>query len=294
MDFGVIFLSLWLFLMATTVYGQTTIQDDTGVAVTVHGPAERIISLAPHVTELLYAAGAGAQIVAAVEYSDYPAQARDLPRIGNSNALDLERIISLQPDLIVGWHSGNPANTVAKLRSLGMTVFMSEPRTFDDIAVNIEKLGWLARTENIAQLAAVSFREELKKLRQQAQGRARLRVFYQISYTPLFTVNGRHLISQALDLCGGDNIFAALEPVAPQVSEESVIQANPQIIIGAHYESGLPSWGQRWRRWQDMDAVRYQNIFTIHPDVIARHTPRILLGTRKICEYFTQAAARLR
>ncbi len=286
-------LAVALSCMAALCSAQTTILDDAGVRVTVHAPVRRIISLAPHVTELLYAAGAGPYVVATVEYSDFPEPARTLPRIGNSSALDIERIVSLRPDLVVGWQSGNPAAIAEKLRALGLNVFMSEPETLDTIPENIEKLGWLAGTENIAQLVAGEYREQLKKLRTFYRSRSRLRVFYQISYEPIYTINERHMISQVLALCGGDNVFTGLIPIAPLVSVEAVLKANPQVIIGAHYEQDAPPWRAQWHQWRGMDAARYGNIFYLHPDIIARQTPRILAGVESICNFLDQARAHI-
>lgn len=282
--------SIWLLLAASTaVHAQIKLTDDAGISIEMHKPARRIVSLAPHATELLYAAGAGDYIVGVVDYSDYPPQARQIEHVGSYNAFDLEKIVALQPDLIIAWRSGNPGAGIERLRRLGFKVFISEPRELDQIAANIDKLGWLARTEDVAQLASYSFRDTLARLQRQYSQRRKVSVFYQVAYQPLYTLNGEHVISKVIDLCGGENIFASLGALAPQVSLESVVQADPEVIVGTHYGEGEPDWLQHWQRWSGLRAVAAANVYYLHPDIISRPTPRLLLGAQKICEFLDKA-----
>ncbi|HKJ10407.1 MAG TPA: cobalamin-binding protein [Gammaproteobacteria bacterium] len=258
--------------------------DDTGTVIHLPHPARRIVSLAPHATELLFDAGAGAQVVGTVSYSDYPPAARRLPRVGNATRIDRERVLALHPDLVVGWGSGNPPAQLAALRHLGIPVFVSEPRHFRTIAHDLRALGRLAGTEPAARHAAQAFEHRLQTLRRRYAGRPPVSVFFQVSTHPLITVTGRHIISRVLNLCGGRNIFANLSGLAPQVSLEAVLAARPHAIVFSSYPGQDSHTMQAfWARWQAVPAVRNGAIFGIPADLIARPTPRILDGAAQIC-----------
>jgi len=181
-------------LLMPMAQANVSVTDDTGREVRLAQPAQRIVSLAPHITELLFSAGAGGRIVGVVEYSDYPPAAKKLPRVGAYNAVDMERILALRPDLVIAWASGNPPALIEQLRSLGLTVFLSEPRSLEDVASNLERFGQLAGTQTTAQAAADEFRRRLQALRVRYSDRKPVSVFYQIWHRPLMTVNGEHLI----------------------------------------------------------------------------------------------------
>ena len=210
-----------------------TVTDDTGATVTLAAPAQRVISLAPHVTELLYAAGGGAKMVGAVSYSDYPPEAKQLPRVGDNKALDLERIVALKPDLIVVWRHGNAQRQLDRLRELHVPLFFSEPHHLDDVAVSLTKLGQLLGTSPTADAAAAAYRPDIARLRTQYANRPPVSVFYQVWDQPLMTLNGEHMVSDVIALCGGRNVFAKLEPLVPTVSTEAVLAANPEAIVTA-------------------------------------------------------------
>ncbi len=183
--------------------------DDTGAVVTLPAAAQRVISVAPHVTELLYAAGGGSKIVGAVSYSDYPPEAKQLPRVGDNKSLDLERIVALKPDLIVVWRHGNAQRQLDRLRELHIPLFFSEPHRPDDIAVSLTKLGQLLGTSSTADAAAAAYRRDIANLRAQYAKRPAVSVFYQVWDQPLMTLNGEHMVSDVIALCGGRNVFAA-------------------------------------------------------------------------------------
>jgi iron complex transport system substrate-binding protein len=249
-------------------------------AASVAQPPLRIVSLAPNVTELLYAAGAGGQVVGASEYSDYPEEARQLPRIGNAFRLDYERIVSLHPDFAVTWESGTPAASVARLEALGVPVVTLRVSSFDDIAVALLRLGQLAGTSARAEAAAAALRQELTGLQQQYSGRTPVRVFVQLDDEPLFTVTGRHLISEMVRLCGGRNVFDTLPGMAPAVDLESVIGADPEVILYAGTDRDPAG---RWRRWHGLAAVRFGGVRRVSADLVSRATPRALAGAREVC-----------
>lgn len=252
-------------------------------------PAQRIISLAPHITELLFAAGVGARIVGADAWSDYPPAARGIARIGDSSRIDLERVLALKPDLVVAWDSGNPRADTAQLRRLGVPVFISEPRHLQDIADDLRKLGHLAGADASADAAARAFEVRVDALRTQYADRRPLRVFYQISAQPLMTVNGTHLISALLTLCGGRNIFADLAPLAPAVATEAVLGADPDVIIAGTWQDEPDTAFDTWKHWPQMSAVHRGRLYTVPADELHRATPRVLDGAQKVCTLLQQA-----
>jgi iron complex transport system substrate-binding protein len=259
--------------------------DDAGKVVTLQAPAKRIISMAPHITELLHAAGAGERIVGTVEYSDFPEAAKRIPRIGNYNSLDLERIVALKPDLIVVWLHGNPQAQIDRLLALGIPVFHNEPTRLTDIARSIETLGKLAGSAPQATAAAVAFRARVEELRTRYADRAPVSLFYQVWSKPLTTLNGTHLVGDVIALCGGRSLFADLKPKAPVVAMEAVIEADPEAIIS----TGLSKDGlDLWAKWTRMRAVKNGHLFVLDGNLINRHGPRIADGAGRLCEILDQ------
>jgi len=279
-------------LLGSAAAAEIRLSDDAGRQVTLAQPARRIISLAPHLTELLFAAGAGAQVVGAVEYSNYPPEARRIARIGDSAQLDLERIVALKPDLIVVWRNGNAQRQLDKLLRLGIPVFYNEPRRLPDIARAIEQFGVLAGTEAVAAPAARAFGARLAELRRRYSDRAPVTVFYQIWDRPLMTVNGEHLISDVIRLCGGRNVFAQLQPLTPEISTEAVLAADPEVIEGVTAEAGQAGNLDAWKGWPRLRAVARGNLFVIDSDFVSRNAPRILDGAAQLCEHLAAARAR--
>lgn len=268
--------------------------DGVGRPVSVAAPAQRIVSLAPHATELLFAIGAGDRVVATVDYSDYPPAARALLRIGGASGIDLERVVALQPDLIVGWASGNPRATIERFTSLGIPVYLTEPHHLTDVARDLEKLGRLVGTNEIAQAEAARFDARSRALAERYAGRIKLRVFYQVLDPLLMTVNGEHLIGEILRLCGGENIFAALPVLAAPVTEEEVIKADPDVIVAGGAEALWREWQTRWRRRADVVAVQRGALYFIAGDRLHRHSPRVLDGAEQLCADLDDARRRRR
>lgn len=267
-----------------------TLTDDRGRVLTLERPAERIVSLAPNLTELLFEAGAGDRLVGAVAYSDYPPAARRLPRVGEAGRIDIERIVVLQPDLVVAWKTGNSREDYERLDRLGLKVYVVELATIARIPDGIEDLGRLTGTSGAAEASAAAFRRRLDALQRRYAGREGVSVFYQIWEQPLMTVSGAHFISDALRLCGGENIFAALGQLAPSVALEAVIAADPQVVL-INASAGTVD---AWRRWRDMAAVRLDNLYTIDDDLISRPAPRLLDGVERLCEILDTARGRIR
>jgi iron complex transport system substrate-binding protein len=281
----------WLLFVAFTVLltpcwaqpRQAT--DSAGRVILLRQPAQRIVSLAPHITELLFAAGAGTQVVGVSEFSDYPAAAQSLPKVARATRIDLERLLALRPDLVVAWTSQAHRQSLARLEQLGLSVFLSEPRTFEDIATHIEALGVLAGTSTHAQTSAASFRAQLAALRQaQSSSAPLLRVFYQIESRPWMTLNGTHWVSQALSLCGAQNIFADARVIAPIVDAEAILANPPQVIIFAPTDQSAHTWQNEWRRrLPQLPAVRDARWITVDANTLHRPSPRILPATQALC-----------
>ena len=263
--------------------------DSDGRRVQLDGPAQRIVSLAPHVTEQLFAAGAGSKVVGASEYSDYPEEAKALPRVASSGAVNLEAVLALKPDLVVAWRLEATAAALARLEALGVPVFYSEARRLSHIPHLIEALGELAGTSATARPLARSLREELVRLDAEYGSRRAVTVFYQISERPLMTVGGGQFVSNAIDLCGGRNIFAGATVMAPTVNIESVIAADPEAIFTARPDPGDQSWQAFWRRFPGLFAVEAENLYTMPMNEMHRHGPRAIGATRLLCQRIEEA-----
>lgn len=268
------------------------VKDDAGQEVHLRQPARRIISLSPNITELLYAAGAGDWIVGTVDYSDYPEAAKKIPRVGGYERIDLEAVAALRPDLVVGWQSGNLPGHIAKLKGLGIPVFLTEPRHMDDVARILEAIGQLVGTQAKAGKTAAELRQRLEGLRQRYAGQPPVRVFYQVWKQPLTTVNDQQIISDVIRLCGGINIFGHLPGLAPKVSVEAVLEADPEVIIASGMDAARPEWLDDWKQWPRLRAVSGGNLYFIPPDLIQRHTPRLLDGATQLCAQLSKVRAR--
>jgi len=259
-----------------------SVKDDAGATVTVAKPAQRVISLAPHVTELLFAAGGGSHVVGVVSYSDFPAEAKKIPEIGSNREVDLERIMAMKPDLIVVWRHGSSERQIDMLQKLGVPMFYSEPQKLEDIADNVQKLGQLMGLDAVAGPEAASLRSQIANLRSRYAKRPVVRSFYQVWDKPLYTLNGRHIVSDALRLCGGENIFDKLPVTAPVVSVEAVLQENPEAI----FATAEKNYGgvSLWKPYGTLTAVRNNNLFTIDGNLLNRSGPRMIAGAAQLCE----------
>ncbi len=276
-------------LCAGAAHADIVMKDDSGQEIRLKSPAKRIVALAPHIAESLFAAGAGNQVVGTVDYSDYPPEAKKVPRVGGYSRIDLEAVAALKPDLVIAWESGNNMNQANKLRALGLTVFVTQPNRMENVADQLERLGRLAGTEAVARPAADRFRQRLEALRKANAAKPVVRTFYQIWKGPLMTVGGPQIISDAIKLCGGENIFGQLDKMAPTVSIEAVLEADPEAIVATGMGDAKPEWLHDWDKWTQLTAVKRNNMFHINPDIMQRHTPRILDGTEMLCAHLDVA-----
>ena len=278
-----------LLLAAQTTSATISVRDGSGATVTLAQPAQRVATLAPHATELVFAAGAGARIVGASDYSDYPPAATAIPRIGSNRQIDTERLVALRPDLLVVWLGGNAERQLEPLRRLGVPVYQSAPKSLDDIAGEVERLGQLTGTSATAQPAAAALRARLAALAARYRDKPPVRVFYQVWEQPLYTLNGRQIVSDAIRLCGGVNVFADLAALAPTVSVEAVLQKNPEVIIrGAR--KGEPAVGlAMWKQYPALLAAKRGNLYTVDADLMARAGPRMVDGAEALCARLDEA-----
>ena len=255
--------------------------DDRGVTVALERPAERIVTLAPHLAEIAFAAGAGAKLVGASSFSRHPVEAERLPVVASFGRVDIERVVVLKPDVVLGWRSGNSPFQVARLERLGLTVFVTEVRTTHDIARLIRQVGTLGGSAALAQERARTFEIEVRGLRQDhAQARS-IALFLEIWHRPMLTVNGEHLISEAIGICGGRNVFAEAKTLTPHVSSEQLLGARPEAIVTGGYGSEALA---AWRGLESVAAVRGGRVYVIDPDLLHVQGPRFLKGVRALCE----------
>ncbi len=249
----------------------------------------RIISLSPHITELLFAAGAGAQVVGVDDASDYPASVAGIAHVGEPAALDVESLLRLKPTLIVLWGSGTPAGRKAELQRLRLPLYVTDEHRLDDIASTLLEFGRLAGTESQATAAAEHYLTELAGLRLQYANRPRLKVFYQVWDRPLYTLSGGQVVSEVMSLCGGENAFAELSALAPAIDKEAVLARDPDVILIAATGSEGERQTRQWLQFPNLRAVRGRHIYTVDPSLTGRMAPRILQGVREVCRLLDKA-----
>jgi iron complex transport system substrate-binding protein len=286
-----ILLCLLLLLPAAVRAEPVSVVDFTGRTVTLPAPAQRIIALAPHIVENLYSAGAGDRLVGVVSYSNFPEAARSLPQVGSFNAFSLEQIAAARPDLILMWGSGNGAGALEKLERLGIPVYVSELRQLSDIPASIRLLGKLSGSEHRAEQEAMRLEQGFAELASRYRDASRVSVFYQIWHQPLQTINGEHLISQLIALCGGDNVFADAATLAPRINLESVLTRNPDAIIAGGMGTTHPEWLDDWHRYPSLRALN-GGLLVVDPDLTQRPTARVLEGARDLCSQLQRVRER--
>jgi iron complex transport system substrate-binding protein len=279
-------------LAVATSAAALDIVDDSGRRFRFDRPPTRVVTLAPSLTELVFAAGAGSTLVGTTALSDYPEAARRIPRVGDAGRLDVERVLAMKPDLVLIWHRGATSREMAQLAAAGIRLFHLEPRRLDDVAGAIVRLGELLGHAAEARSRSDELRARLADLRSRHAAAAPVRVFYQVWHRPLMTINGQQLVSDVIALCGGRNVFAGLGPLVPVLSTESVVTADPEVILTASEEGGdAPAVRRRtadpsfalWRRHPTLTAVRRGWLFTLNGDLISRQGPRIAGGAAAVC-----------
>ena len=254
--------------------------------------ATRIVTLAPNLAELVFAAGAGDTLVGVSAYSDFPPAVAALPLVGDAFTIDQERLALLRPDLLLAWESGTPAHVVDELRQAGHRVEVLRTRSLDDISATLVRIGELAGTEQEARAVAAEFSGALQALGDRYRDTAPIRTFYQVSKRPLYTVGPDHYASELITLCGGQNVFADVGELAPAIDVEAVIDRDPEVMLASD-DAGSDAFGE-WDRWPTMSANRYGNRFLLPADELSRPTPRVLTAGAVICESLQTARERRR
>jgi len=267
------------------------LRDDRGVEVVLPQPATRIVTVAPHLAEVAFAAGAGSKLVGVSAYSDFPPEVARLPMVSDATHVDFEALARLKPDLVLAWQSGNRARDFAQLEARGFRVFITEPTRPDDVARLVRAVGRLAGTEATAEAQARAIDSRLGSLRARYAGRPEVRVFFEIWNEPLMTVNGRHVITALIELCGGRNVFAAAGPLTPVISREQVLAADPDAILVSAAPSLVEQRLEAWRRWQTLRAVRRGDLYALDPGLLNRMGPRLLDGAETLCGVLERARA---
>ena len=271
--------------LAPLAHAEVRVTDDAGRSVILAAPAQRIVSLGPHLTELTYAAGGGAAMVGVIRFSDYPEAARQLAVVGDAHAIDFERIVQLKPDLVLVWGSGLNERHKARLRSLGLTVFESEIRSVQGIPDTLRRLGKLLGHADAAEASARRFEAQWQALAERHRDKSPVRVFWQLWHEPLMTINREHLIGEAMRACGGVNVFADLPLLTPSVSWEAAIAADPQLIATSGRKQDAERDFAAWRRLaRNVSAVKSQRFSSIDGDLIGRMGPRFVEGATALCE----------
>lgn len=273
-------------------YADVCAVDDLDKRICLPAPAQRIATLSPGATELVYAAGAGKQVVAVVAFSDYPPQAKQVQSVGSHTRLDLETLVSLKPDLAIGWVTGNPPEQLESLAALGIPVFHIEPHGFEAIASVLERLAVLAGTEIEGKRVAEDFRRGMADLEEHYADAEPVSVFYQVWNEPLMTANDGHFIGRVIRLCGGINTFGDLPRDVPRIDLESVLATDPEVIVVGGMGEDNSEWLIPWRQFSGLKAVQRDNLFFVPPSLIQRPTPRLLEGSRILCQQLDRARAR--
>jgi iron complex transport system substrate-binding protein len=265
------------------------VTDDTGARLTLRGPAQRIVSLSPGSTELLFAAGAGSKILATADHSDAPAAAKALPRIGDANTVNYERLIALRPDVVIVWEDLNNRVVVENLRKLKQPLYFVRAKRLSDIAVTLRRFGTLAGTSKVAEPAAAALDRKLAGIAKRKPKGEPLRVFYMIWDEPLYTIGARHVISDAIERCGGRNIFADIEFPAPIVEIEAVVKRDPDVMILSGPPITTRDWRERWQRFTSIRAVATGQLPSYDDPRLDRMGPSALDAVETLCVLIDQA-----
>ena len=250
-------------------------------------PAQRVVTFAPHLAEIVFAVGAGELLVGVSAWSDFPEAVRELPLVGDAFTVDQEQLSLLHPDLVLVWESGMPAHIVDELRGRGFRVEPIRTRNLGDIVAAMRRIGALTGRDGPAGIAAGEFSRVLETLREQYREAAPIDVFFQVSTRPLYTINREHFISEIIDICGGRNIFDDLEGFAPSVDMEAVLDRDPEVML-AGANVGDDAFTE-WERWPQLAANRYNNKFLLPDETVGRPSPRLALAAQSVCAALDRA-----
>lgn len=251
-------------------------------------PKQRIVALAPHIVEMLFDIGAGDKIVGTVEYADFPDAALDIPRVGSYHGMQIEKLLALNPDLVIVWKSGNSQSDIDKMKRLGLKVVFSNPKDIEDVATELRYFGELSGNQEQAETVALAYEKRLTKLRVENKAKQSIPVFYQLWSEPMMTINGTTWINQLVEVCQGENVFKSNPTPYPKISTENVIVAQPHLIILPDENSDKPQPIINWQKWPEIPAVKNNKFIHVDADLLHRFSTRMLSGIEDMCEKIDQ------
>ncbi len=289
-----VLLIIMVSVQVSTTRADITVTDSSGSTVTFKQSPKRVVSLAPHATELIYEAGGGERVVAVTKNSDYPSAATRLPSLGPYNTVSLEAVLSYQPDLVLVWPGGTPSVLISRLEHFGIPLYRSGPETIDQIAHDLRILGNVFSSQQGAS-AARDLLSGWSKLQQEFAQKRPVPVFIHIWDNPLITLNDKHVVSSILKVCGGFNIFADAAVPAPQVTKEEVIARRPALIVEGDHRQRTESDELKtyWQSFASIPAVKNGDVYSLQGDFLLRPTPRLLKGAEQLCSLIDQARQRM-
>ena len=281
--------SMFVTSLALSSHAAISVMDDLEKEIVLTEPANKIISLAPNITEILFHIGAGSQIIGADEYSNYPEAAKQIIRVNNHSIANYELILSLKPDLILAWYSGNGVEAINRLRELGLPVFVIETTKIKEIPDLFKRLGRITGNDAQSIQVASEFSDKLGNLQSLYVDKKKVKTFYQIWDDPIMTLSGKHLVSDVIELCSGVNVFAEAQPLVPRVNIESIMNADPEVILSSGSEERVAGWRKKWARWPTISAVNKGHLYLIPPDLMQRQSNRILDAATYVCNFLDKS-----
>jgi iron complex transport system substrate-binding protein len=267
--------------ITSSAAAEISLKDDLDRAVHLEAAAQRIVTLAPFLTELVFDAGAGEQVVGVSAYSDYPPRAKRLPQVGTAVNFSIEEIAALKPDLVLVWKDSMRPEDLERITRFGAQVFVAAARTLEDVPRLLHAIGRL--TGRDAAPVAAEYGRQLAALRRDYAGKRRLAAFVEIWNRPLTTISGRHFINQALEICGAQNVFDEYPGIAPMVSWEEVYRRDPEVIVSISSGTSAAEFRAQWQSRPTLSAVKAGKLVYVHPDRLQRQTARTPSGIAELC-----------
>ena len=252
----------------------------------------KIVTLSPHLAEMIYELGSESSLVGVSSFTDYPESAKSIPRIGDAFVLDLERMTLLDPDVILAWESGTPRKVVEELDNLGYRLEIIKSNNLNEISAALNQIGQIVDKQEQARVIIKKYSDQLKDLKEKYKNKQKVAVFFQIDQQPLFTIGGNHFISEMIEVCAGTNVFSELEQLAPSVSVESVIARDPQVIMSMAKAKSQSDF-QYWKKFGNLSANKYDNFYYLHSDALERPTTRIISAGEELCKKLEEARLKL-
>jgi len=275
--------------VATASAGTRSVRDDTGAIVRFSDDGCRMVSLAPGTTAMLYAAGAGHCLVGTIAHSKEPPEAASVTVVGDAETLDFEQLLTLRPSVVVVAVDVVQRVRIDRIRALGLPVYQVHVTTLAQMPDSLQRLGELAGTADVARKKADELRAALATIAAQYRGRAPVRVLYQIWDRPIYTIGGRHVITDALRTCGARNVFDELGTAAPAVTREAALLRDPQLILLSAPPGAAEEWLAEWRRFPNLSAVRNDQLVPFTDERLDRMGPSVVEAAASLCAVIDRA-----